>query len=58
MKTFACGHVVPGCSATFRAETEQEILLGVAAHAEKDHGLVELPVELVQQVRGAILTVA
>lgn len=57
MKTFACGHVVPGCGATFRARTEPEILEAVAAHAAQDHGLAELPVELVEQVRGRILTV-
>jgi len=51
MKTFACGAVVPGCTATFTAETEEGILEQVARHAREDHGLAEAPEELVRQVR-------
>ena len=51
MKTFACGAVVPGCTATFTAETEEGILEQVARHAREDHGLREVPEELVRQVR-------
>jgi predicted small metal-binding protein len=51
MKTFACGAVVPGCTATFTAETEEGILEQVARHAREDHGLAEVPEELVRQVR-------
>ena len=50
MKTFACGAVVPGCTATFAAETEEGLLEQVAAHAEAEHGLAEVPDELVRQV--------
>jgi predicted small metal-binding protein len=50
MKTFACGAVVPGCTATFAAETEDEILDQVARHAREDHGLPEVSDELVRQV--------
>ena len=51
MKTFACGAVVPGCTATFTAETEEGILEQVARHAREEHGLAEVPKELVRQVR-------
>ena len=51
MKTFACGAVVPGCTATFTAETEEGILEQVARHAREEHGLAEVPEELVRQVR-------
>ena len=51
MKTFACGAVVPGCTATFTAETEEGILEQVARHAREAHGLPEVPEELVRQVR-------
>jgi predicted small metal-binding protein len=54
MKTFACGSVVPGCTASFHAETENEILAAVAAHARDDHGLTDVPAELVAQVRANI----
>jgi predicted small metal-binding protein len=50
VKQFSCGDVVPGCARTFSG-TESEILTAVAAHATADHGLVEVPDELVQQVR-------
>ena len=50
MKTFACGAVVPGCTATFTAESEEGILEQVARHARDDHDLPEVPDELVRQV--------
>ena len=50
MKTFACGAVVPGCTASFTADTEEDILQQVARHAREDHDLPEVPDELVRQV--------
>ena len=50
MKTFACGAVVAGCTASFTAETEEGILEQVAQHAREDHGMSEVPDELVHQV--------
>ena len=50
MKTCACGAVVPGCTASFTAETEEGILEQVARHAREDHDVPELPEELVRQV--------
>jgi predicted small metal-binding protein len=58
MKSFSCGSVVPGCTATFDAETEDGILEQVAHHAHADHGLAEVPAELVAQVRANIATAA
>ena len=54
MKSFSCGSVVPGCSATFTADTEQGILEKVARHAAADHGLADVPAELVEQVKAHI----
>lgn len=54
MKTFACGSVVPGCTAQFTASTDEGILEQVARHARDDHGLTEVPAELVAQVRANI----
>ena len=51
MKQFSCGAVVPGCTATFTAETEDEILQQVGAHAQADHGMDDVPDEVVAQVR-------
>lgn len=58
MKSFACGDVVPGCEARWVCSTEDEILVNVAAHAASTHGLVDLPVELVQSVHKAIIPVS
>jgi predicted small metal-binding protein len=50
MKTFACGAVVPGCTASFSADTEDEVLAQVARHARDDHGMPQVPDELLQLV--------
>lgn len=54
MKTFRCGDVVPGCTRSF-AGTDEDILRQVAQHAADDHGLTEIPAELVAQVRAAMV---
>lgn len=56
MKSFACGDVVPGCEARWVCSTEDEVLAGVGAHAAAVHGLTEVPAELVESVRRAIVT--
>jgi predicted small metal-binding protein len=55
MKAFACGAVVPGCTATFTAQSDQEILASVAEHALRDHGMSEIPAEVVAQVRANVI---
>ena len=57
MKNFRCGDVVPGCTRAFTG-TEEDILTRVALHAREDHGLVEIPAELVSQTRSAMTLVA
>lgn len=57
MKNFRCGDVVPGCTRAFTG-TEEDILTQVALHARADHGLVEMPSELVSQVQSAMTLVA
>jgi predicted small metal-binding protein len=54
MKEFSCGAVVPGCDMKFEGDTEGSILEQVAAHAAKDHGMSEVPPEVVEQVRANI----
>lgn len=54
MKAFRCGDVVPGCARAFTG-TEDQILAEVAQHAQRDHGLVEVPGALVEQVRAAMV---
>ena len=51
MKQFSCGDVVPTCTRTFVAPTDEEILAAVAEHARVEHGFTEIPRPLVDQVR-------
>lgn len=53
MKRFRCGDLVPGCEATFTG-TRDEILTQASEHARHDHGLVEIPRELVVQMDGLL----
>jgi len=55
MKQFSCGAVVPGCTASFSAESEDAILSQVAEHARRDHGMDDVPPEVVDQVRANIV---
>jgi predicted small metal-binding protein len=57
MKQFSCGDVVPGCASSFQGRTDEDILSAVAEHAGADHGLIEVPPPLVEQVRAHIVSV-
>jgi len=54
MKQFSCGAVVPGCTATFTGQTDDEILGQVATHANEDHDMQEVPPEVVDAVKAKI----
>ena len=54
MKAFSCGTLVPGCAATFEAPSEDELLEKIAAHARDEHGMDEVPPEVVDDIRAAI----
>ncbi len=54
MKQFSCGAVVPGCTATFTGQTDDEILGQVATHAKEDHGMEDVPAEVVDAVKANI----
>jgi predicted small metal-binding protein len=42
------------CDFVARAETEEEILKKAAEHADTDHGMKEIPEEILAQVHAAI----
>jgi predicted small metal-binding protein len=46
--------VVPGCAFTAEAANETELLQKVAAHAGADHGLKEVPPEVLGKLKAAI----
>lgn len=54
MKKFSCGDVVPGCQAQFVGDDDESILAQVAKHAGDDHGMAEVPPEVVEQVKQKI----
>ena len=53
-KRIACNDVVPGCTFTATAATEEELLKKVMAHASQAHGIIELTPELAAKVKSAI----
>ena len=55
-KNIACADVVPGCAFTATADTEDELVAQVAAHAAHDHGVSEITPELAAKVKAAIRT--
>jgi predicted small metal-binding protein len=46
--------VVPGCTAVFRDETDDDIVVQVANHALEDHKLKDVPPGWAARVRSAI----
>lgn len=54
MKEFRCGTLVPGCGAAFHGNTEDEILQHIAAHARDEHGMDEVPPEVVDKILASI----
>lgn len=52
--SLSCGDVMPGCAATFSAETEDELLAQVGPHAAEAHGVTEVTPEVLEAVRGAV----
>jgi predicted small metal-binding protein len=49
MKTLASGEIMDGCQATFRGDSEEEILVQAGTHAAEAHGL-EVTHEVVELV--------
>ncbi len=50
----ACGDVMPGCAATFEADSEADLLAQVGPHAAEAHGIQEVTPEVLEAVKGAI----
>jgi predicted small metal-binding protein len=53
MKTLACGEIMTGCGATFKGETDEEILTQAGSHVVDVHG-IEVTPEVVEMVRSHI----
>jgi len=57
MKQFRCGDVVPGCQWVTRNEDEEALVQDINAHARDEHGMHEVPPEVVDEIHGAITEV-
>ena len=55
-KHICCGDVVPGCTFTASAPTEEELVKKVVEHAARDHGVTDVTPELASKVQAAIKT--
>lgn len=55
MKEFNCGQLVPGCEAVITGDSDEEILEKVGVHAREEHGMDEVPAEVEDNVRAAIV---
>jgi predicted small metal-binding protein len=55
MKEFRCGAIVPGCGSIFLGESDTAILEQVWGHARDEHGMPEVPPEIVDMIRANIL---
>lgn len=53
-KQFACADVGVKCSWSAKAGNENELMKVVAEHAQKEHGMKEIPKDLVDKVKAAI----
>jgi len=53
-KILSCRDVGVDCDFVAKGDTEEEILEQCAEHARNDHGMTEIPDDLVQKVRWAI----
>ena len=53
-KRIKCGAVVPGCTWTGSADTEEALVQQVVAHAAEAHGVTDVTPELAAQVKAAI----
>jgi len=52
--SLSCGEVMPGCAATFEADTEEELLAQVGPHAADAHDVTEITPEVLESVRAAV----
>jgi predicted small metal-binding protein len=52
--TVSCRDVGTDCEFVAKGETEHDLLQQCTEHARKDHGMTDIPAELVDKVRAAI----
>ena len=55
MKEFKCGELVPGCETVIEGQSDDEVMQQVAVHAREAHGMDEVPPEVEEKARAAIV---
>ncbi|MBV8864707.1 MAG: DUF1059 domain-containing protein [Acidobacteriaceae bacterium] len=53
-KVLKCREVGMDCDFVARGETEQEVMTKAAEHAKKDHGMTNIPADMLPKVKSAI----
>jgi predicted small metal-binding protein len=54
MKEFSCKDAGMDCGWVAKGANDEEILAKATAHAKKDHGMAEVPQEMVAKIRSLI----
>jgi predicted small metal-binding protein len=53
-KKFSCGDVVDGCGWSITANDEGELFQNISEHAKNEHGMTDIPDEIIQKVKSKI----
>ena len=53
-KVLKCREVGMDCDFVARGENEQEVMTKAAEHARKDHGMDQIPKEVLEKVKAAV----
>jgi predicted small metal-binding protein len=53
-KVLRCGDLMPGCNTVLEGKDVAEVMAKGAEHAKKDHGINQIPPDMVAKVQAAI----
>jgi predicted small metal-binding protein len=53
-KVLRCGDLMPGCNTVLEGKDVNEVMAKGAEHAKKDHGINQIPPDMVAKVQAAI----
>jgi predicted small metal-binding protein len=53
-KVLRCGDLMPGCNTVLEGKDVSEVMAKGAEHAKKDHGINQIPPDMVAKVQAAI----
>jgi len=53
-KALRCSDVGVDCNFEARAETEEELMKKMQEHAQREHGMTDIPAEMVNKLKEAV----